>query len=66
MTNPLTHRILPFSAFNRLTPVYLLLLVPVLVHVGMVYQFSSNMPYLDDYTFIVDVLNLKSGHLTPR
>ena len=26
----------------------------------MVYQFSTNMPYMDDYTFIIDALNLKT------
>ncbi|MBC3785553.1 hypothetical protein [Spirosoma utsteinense] len=31
----------------------------------MVYSYTINMPYLDDYTFIVDCINLKIAHLTP-
>lgn len=43
---------------------YFFAVLPVLVHVWMVYRFATNMPYLDDYTFIVDALNLKTAHLT--
>lgn len=43
---------------------YLLVAVPMLVHSWMVYRFSTNMPYLDDYTFLVDSLNLKKAHLS--
>lgn len=43
---------------------YFFAALPVLVHVWMVYRFATNMPYLDDYTFIVDALNLKTAHLT--
>lgn len=43
---------------------YFLLILPLLVHGWMVYRFTTNMPYLDDYTFIVDSINLKTAPLT--
>lgn len=49
---------------NRLYVTYLFMALPLLVHGWMVYRFSTNMPYLDDYTFLVDALNLKTAHLT--
>ena len=43
---------------------YFFIALPLLVHVWMVYRFTTNMPYLDDFTFIVDSINLKTAHLT--
>lgn len=38
----------------------------ILVHVWTVYQLSVNMPYMDDYTFLVDIIHLKASTYTAR
>lgn len=66
MIAQLNSRVYDSTKFNWNSIGYALMALPVLVHIWMVYRFSTNMPYLDDYTFIVDSVNLKLAHLTPR
>ena len=66
MVNPFT-RSAPVAGLlkaDRPYGMYLFMALPLLVHGWMVYRFSTNMPYLDDYTLLVDSLNLKTAHLT--
>lgn len=66
MIAQLHSRVYDSTKFNYNSIGCALIALPVLVHVWLVYRFSTNMPYLDDYTFIVDSVNLKLAHLTPR
>lgn len=43
---------------------YCFIAVPILIHVWMVYRYTTNMPYMDDYTFVIDSVNLKIAHPT--
>lgn len=45
---------------------YGLALVPVLIHLWMVNRYAVNMPYLDDYTFVLDQLHLQAVPWTVR
>ncbi|WP_338869760.1 hypothetical protein WBJ53_20975 [Spirosoma sp. SC4-14] len=40
---------------------YAILSIPVLIHVWIVYRFTVNIPYIDDYTFLLDCLSWKQG-----
>lgn len=50
---------------QKTTPIqyswYALLAVPILVHIWLVYRFTVNIPYIDDYTFLLDCLSWKQG-----
>ena len=62
--NQLSRPALATAQFDANRIGYFFIALPLLVHVWMVYRFTTNMPYLDDYTFIVDALNIKTANLT--
>lgn len=45
---------------------YGLALVPVLIHLWTVNRYAVNMPFLDDYTFVLDQLHLQATPWTLR
>ena len=45
-------------------PIFLCTLI--FIHIWTVYRLSVNMPYMDDYTFLVDIIHLKASSFTAR
>ena len=42
------------------------LAILIFIHIWTVYRLSVNMPYMDDYTFLVDIIHLKASSFTAR
>ena len=42
---------------------YILFLAPILLHLWTIYRFTVNIPFIDDYTFLVDCMYRQSHEL---